>query len=131
MIALHDQIEHDQVLGRFWEHTARALDSAYAAWPNDSAARVTARDSVYARARRTLVDSVGPVLRGVNPAWLSRVPLDNASLLARRVYAQRLELFDSVWVRNDRDVKRSIVAVRDAVRGARDPFEALERLVRP
>ena len=128
--ALSDDWANDQVLGRFWEHTARALDSAYAAWPNDSAARVTARDSVYARARRTLVDSVGPVLRGVNPAWLSRVPLDNASLLARRVYAQRLELFDSVWVRNDRDVKRSIVAVRDAVRGARDPFEALERSVR-
>ena len=57
--------------------------------------------------------------------------LDNASLLARRVYAQRLDLFDSVWVHKDRDVKRSITAVRDAVRGARDPFAALQKLLRP
>ena len=128
--AVADDWANDQVLGRFWEHTAKALDSAYRAWPNDSAARVAARDSVYLRARRELVDSVGPQLRGVNPAWLARVPLDNASLLARRVYAQRLDLFDSVWVRNDRDVRRSITAVRDAVRGASDPFSALERVLR-
>ena len=128
--AIEDDWWNDQVLGRFWEHTARALDSAYRAWPDDSAARVVARDSVYQRARRELVDSVGPQLRGMNPAWLARVPLDNASLLARRVYAQRLDLFDSVWVRNDRDVRRSIAAVRDAVRGAPDPFDALEGLLR-
>ena len=128
--AVADDWANDQVLGRFWEHTAKALDSAYRAWPDDSAARIVARDSVYQRARRVLVDSVGPLLRGMNPAWLARIPLDNASLLARRVYAQRLDLFDSVWVRNDRDVRRSIAAVREAVRGASDPFDALERLIR-
>ena len=129
--AIEDDWANDQVLGRFWEHTAKTLDSAYRAWPSDSAARVVARDSVYQRARRELVDSVGPQLLGVNPAWLSRVALDNASLLARRVYAQRLDLFDSVWVRNDRDVRRTIEAVRAAVSGAGDPFNALEQLIRP
>jgi predicted aminopeptidase len=128
--AVVDDWANDQVLGRFWEHTAKALDSAYAAWPDDSAARVVARDSVYQRARRALVDSIGPLLRAVNVQALGRIQLDNASLLARRVYAQRLDLFDSVWVRNDRDLKRSITAVRDAVRGAPDPFAALERLLR-
>ena len=128
--AVVDDWGNDQILGAFWEHTAEALDSAYAAWPNDSAARVVARDSVYTRARRTLVDSVGPMLRGVNPAFLGRIPLDNASLLARRVYAQRLDLFDSVWVRNDRNVRRTIGAVREAVRGSSDPFVALESLLR-
>src|SRR5687767_14359718 len=128
--AVIDDWANDQVLGRFWEHTAKALDSAYAAWPNDSAARVVVRDSVYQRARRELVDSIEPLLRGVNVQALGRIQLDNASLLARRVYAQRLDLFDSVWVRNDRDVRRSIGAVRDAVRGVPDPFAALERLFR-
>ena len=52
------------------------------------------------------------------------------SLLARRVYAQRLDVFDSVWVRNDRDVQRTIEAVRTAVREAPEPFAALERLLR-
>lgn len=121
---------NDQVLGAFWEHTAKALDSAYKAWPSDSAARVMARDTVYSRARRELVDSVGPRLRHVNVAALGRIQLDNAALLAHRVYAQRLELFDSVWVRNDRDVRKAISAIRAAVSGSKQPFEALEQLIR-
>src|SRR5687767_6722251 len=128
--AVAEDWANDQVFGAFWERVAKSLDSAYRAWPGDSAARVVARDSVYARARITLVDSVGPKLRGINASYLSRIPLDNASLLARRVYAQRLDLFDSVWVRNDRDVKRTIVAVQSVVRDSRDPFAALEGLVR-
>jgi predicted aminopeptidase len=126
--AVVDDWGNDQVLGRFWEHTARALDSAYKSWPSDSAARVVARDSVYARARRLLVDSVGAQLARVSPAWLARVPLDNASLLARRVYAQRLDLFDSVWVRNDRDVRKTIGAIRAAVAGSDSAFAAVEGL---
>jgi len=129
--AVVDDWANDQVLGAFWERTATALDSAYREWPTDSAARVVARDSVYARARRTLVDSVGPRLRRVNLNALSRIQLDNAALLARRVYAQRLDLFDSVWVRNDRDVRKTIAAIQATVRSARQPFIALERLVRP
>ena len=129
--AVVDDWANDQVLGAFWERTATALDSAYREWPTDSAARVVARDSVYARARRTLVDSVGPRLRGVNLNALSRIQLDNAALLARRVYAQRLDLFDSVWVRHDRDVRKTIAAIQTTVRNARQPFAALERLVRP
>jgi len=128
--AVAEDWANDQVLGAFWEHVSRSLDSAYRAWPQDSGMRVFARDSVYARARRILVDSVGPLLRGVNQQALGRIQLDNAALLARRVYAQRLDLFDSVWVRNGRDVKRSILAVRTAVRDAPDPFGALEALFR-
>ena len=128
--AVAEDWANDQVLGRFWEYTARALDSAYRAWPRDSAARVASRDTVYLRVRQTLVDSVGPLLKGVSPQWLARIPLNNAALLARRVYAQRLDLFDSVWVRNDRNVRRTIDAIRAAVRKEPDPFDALERLIR-
>ena len=129
--AIADDWHNDQVLGRFWERTARSLDSAYAAWPDDSSARVVARDSVYGRARRLLVDSVSVQVRGIDPRWFARIPLDNASLLARRVYAQRLDLFDSVWVRNDRDVRRSIEAIRGAVAGVDSPFVAIEALFTP
>jgi len=37
----------------------------------------------------------------------------------------------SVWVRNGRDVRRSIDAIRSAVKNAEEPFEALEGLRRP
>jgi predicted aminopeptidase len=128
--AVAEDWANDQILGAFWERTARTLDSAYRAWPEDSAARVVARDSVYARARRILIDSVAPKLAGVHPKWAETIKLDNAALLARRVYAQRLDLFDSVWVRNDRDVRRTISVVRTAVKAARKPFAALEGLLR-
>jgi hypothetical protein len=39
-------------------------------------------------------------------------------------------LFDSVWVRNGRDVRQTIDAVRAAVRDAPEPFTALEKLFR-
>lgn len=121
---------NDQILGAFWEQTAITLDSAYREWPRDSAARVVARDTVYARARRILIDSVAPRLAGVRPTWAETIQLDNAALLARRVYAQRLDLFDSVWVRNGRNVRQTIGAVRSTVRAASDPFRALESLLR-
>lgn len=115
----------EQALGAFWARLATTLDSAYARWPGDSAARVAARDSVYARSRRVLVDGVGPRLANVPRAALERMPLDNAALLARRVYARDLDRFDSVWVREGRDVRRALQAIREAVRGASDPYASL------
>jgi predicted aminopeptidase len=117
--------QDDQALGSFWERTAASLDSAYAEHPGDSALRVIARDTVYARARRALVDSVGPTLRTVPRAWLERMQLDNAALLARRVYSRQLDLFDSVYVREGHDVRRAITVIRGLVRDATDPFAAL------
>jgi predicted aminopeptidase len=122
---------NDQVLGQFWQGVAASLDSAYGAWPADSAARVVARDSVYARARRALVDRVAPVLHGIPAARLEAIPLDNAALLARRVYARQLDAFDSVWVRNGRDLRGTIAAIRSAVEGSPRPFEALLKAGRP
>ncbi|HSA57430.1 MAG TPA: aminopeptidase [Gemmatimonadaceae bacterium] len=117
--------EDDKLLGRFWEALKGSIDSAYAAWPTDSAARVRARDEVYASARRTLVDSVGPILKTVPAARLERVRLDNAALLARRVYAAQLPLFDEIWMRSGRSVRATIDRVTELTRDSDAPFEAL------
>ena len=109
--------QDDLLLGGFWERTANALDSAFAAWPDSvhgpaaRPARLAARDTVFARARRLLVDSIGPRLTGYPPGWTTRVPLDNAVVLARRVYAERLDGFDSVYVAHNGDLWRAIRAV--------------------
>jgi predicted aminopeptidase len=117
--------QNDHLFSEFWSQTAASLDSAYAASPGDSSARVVARDTVYARARLLLVDSLGPRLQGIPASWLERIQLDNAALLARRVYSGHLDLFDSVYVREGRDVKRAMESIRDVVRGQSDPFMAL------
>jgi predicted aminopeptidase len=124
----------EKVFGTFWRALAASIDSAYAANPGDaaadSAARVAARDSVYARARRQLADSVGPQLHGVTPAraaaWAARIQLDNAALLARRIYARELPLFDSVYAREGADLRRAVTRVVALARSRpKDPYGAL------
>lgn len=118
-----DDWRDDLLLGAFWERTAREIDSVFAALPDSAtAARIASRDTVYARARRRLVDSIGPQLRGYPAGWAERVPLNNAVLLSRRVYAERLDHFDSVYVAAGGDImsaiKRVIATHRDSVRAA-------------
>jgi len=102
--------EDEKRLGAFWTRVKDSLELAYGAHPGPAgkAQRVAARDSVYRWARRQLVDSVGPQLTTF-PAWYAaRVRLDNAALLARRVYMNDLAGFDRVWEGEGRDLKATV-----------------------
>ncbi len=104
-----DEWQDDLVLGAFWARLSHEIDSVFAELPADSSVRrIAARDTVYARGRRRLIDSVAPVLHGYPAGWASRVALNNAVLLSRRVYADGLDRFDSVYVAEGRDLKRAI-----------------------
>lgn len=100
----------DLLLGDVWERTYRSLDSAYRAHPGDSArvARYDARDTVYVRTRRLLVDSVGPRLETIDPRYAALVRLDNASLFARLIYATGLPAFERVYESEGRDIRRAL-----------------------
>ena len=116
----------DKLLGTFWSGLSHTLDSAFKAHPNDKAARLAARDEIYAAARRTLVDSIAPRFATVSPLYARRVRLDNAALLARRIYGSGLDAFDLLWARNHYDLRytiRQIIAV--AKRNRSNPFAAV------
>ena len=118
----------DKILGDFWTHLAASLDSGYAEHPDSKEARIEARDSVYARARRELVSDIGPRLHTVSPFYVQRVPLDNASLLARRVYAKDLDLFDQVYAREGKHLKRTIARIIALARSdKKDPYAAVRK----
>lgn len=120
----------DKLLARFWSSVIRSLDSAYAAHPESKEARIAARDTVYARTRVALVQDIAPQFRTINPRYAERVPLDNASLLARRVYASDLDLFDQVYDKEGRDLKRTIGRVIGLAKANKNtPFAALRRWV--
>ncbi len=114
-----DEWQDDLVLGAFWERTSNEIEAVFAALPDSARTeRIAARDSVYARARQRLIDSVGPRLRTYPEGWAQRVTLNNAILLSRRVYAEGLDRFDSVYVAENRDLKRAIdriIATQKAV----------------
>ena len=116
----------DKILGDFWTQLSNSLDSAYGKHPESKAARIAARDTIYQRARQTLVSEIGPRLRTVSPFYVQRVPLDNASLLARRVYAQDLDLFDQIHDREGRNLRRTIARVIALAKSSpKDPYSAL------
>jgi predicted aminopeptidase len=103
----------DLLLGAVWDRTYRSLDSAFAAHPGDGAraTRLAARDTIYARARAWLVDSVAPQLRTIDAGYAQRVRLDNAALLARRIYATGLGDFEDVYAREGGDVRKALERV--------------------
>ena len=116
----------EKVLGAFWTALYRELDSAFAANPGSRAARLAARERIFAAARDRLVHEVGPRLRTIGPRALERARMDNAALLARRVYLTDLELFDAVWVREGRDARRAIRRVIELAKANDDePFDGL------
>ena len=125
--AMSDAAWRDQkVLSAFWASLSRSLDSAFAAHPQSRERRLLARDTVYASARRALVDSVGPMLRTIGPWYAQRVPLNNAYVLARVVYAKELALFDEIYWAEERDLRATIQRVLGLARSSpADPFAAI------
>ena len=121
----------EKLLARFWRTLHRDIDSVFTAHPGDGNVRLrlALRDSIFRMARLHLVHRLGPQLRTVAPRYLERVRLDNAALLARRIYLTDLELFDSVWVRERRNARAAIhriIAIARADTGDA-PYEALRR----
>jgi len=116
----------EKVLARFWAKLYHSVDSAFKAHPRDSLARLAARDTLYSRARRELVDSVGPQLRTISPRGLERIRLDNAALLAHRIYTTDLDLFDQLWVQQARDLRRTVTTIISAAKkNPKEPFAAI------
>ena len=111
----------DRLLAAYWARLYTSLDSAFRAHPGDSlrARRLALRDSTYAAARRTLVDSIGPRLRTIPAAYAERVRLDNAALLSRRIYLTDLEALEAVYEAEGRDLERAIARLIREHRAAR------------
>lgn len=105
-----DRWADDRLLAAYWARLFTTLDSAFTA--HDGSAmrdrRLALRDSIYASARRTLVDSIGPQLRTIPAAYAARVRLDNAALMARRIYLTDLEMFERVYAESGRDLEVAI-----------------------
>ncbi len=127
--AMTDASWRDQkILSSFWASLSRSLDSAFATHPASRARRLAVRDTVYLRARRALIDSIGPQLRTIGPWYAERVPLNNAYVLARVVYAKELALFDEIYRLEERDMRAAIARIiRLAESTPDDPFRAIRQ----
>jgi predicted aminopeptidase len=128
--AAADQIDarwsDEKVMARFWAALYAEVDSAFRAHPSDSSARLSARDSIYARARQRLIDDLGPQLRTIGPRTLERMRLDNAALLAHRIYNTDLDVFDAIFVLRESNVRSAIACIIELAKAnPKDPYAAL------
>ena len=122
----------EKLMARFWAELSHSVDSAFKAHPapGDSAARVAAGDTVYTRARREAIDVLGPKLRTIGPRALERMRLDNAVLLARRIYDTDLDVFDELWVEEKANLGNTVVRIIEVAKARPDdPFGALRDYV--
>jgi hypothetical protein len=106
------------------------LESLYSRHP-DSARLEEGRRSTAAWARSQLEGPIGQRLRTYRIGRLTERPINNAQLIGARIYRTRLDLFERWYERHDRDVGRSVSALKTLMEGAEgdSAYARLERAV--
>jgi predicted aminopeptidase len=125
--------EDEKVLGRFWASLYDEVDSVFKAHPGEApqqvAARIALRDSIFGVARERFVEELGPQLKTMSIRAVQRIRLDNAILMSRRVYLTDLDAFDAVLAKNGGDLRATIAQVIRAAKENREkPFDAVDTL---
>jgi len=119
------------VFGGFLSGLVDELEELYSREDLTSEQKISRREEVFSAAQRRFAEEVRPHLRVLRYDSFARVPLNNASLIARRIYYRRLDLFESVYRASGDDLLLAIERILEAARGEpRDPYRAVEELLR-
>jgi len=111
-------------LARFYDVLAQRLTGLYASGLAAATMRER-RDSAFAAAREALAGSLGRTLETIDGRYLARRPLNNAVVIAQRLYATSLDAFDRLLAAQGGDLVRLIGDVRSRTTGGGDPWVAL------
>ncbi|HXY69117.1 MAG TPA: aminopeptidase [Gemmatimonadales bacterium] len=111
-------------LERFYDSLAARLTRLYAGNLPADALR-GAREAVFDSARAELAGPVARTLRTIDARWLAARPLNNAVVIAARLYRTHLDRFEDLLAAGHGDLLRTIAEVRRRVAGAADPWAAL------
>lgn len=118
------------VFGRFLDALVAELDTLYARTDLATEAKLAAREEIFARARTTFAEEVQPRFQRATYGSFLATPLNNATLLSRRLYYHRLDLFEELYQRMGGDLRRTLEVILASARAREaDPYAAVERLV--
>ncbi|HXV85803.1 MAG TPA: aminopeptidase, partial [Gemmatimonadales bacterium] len=120
--------EDEVVLADFYAGLAATLEATYARGLSGDSLRA-ARERVFGDAARRLAGNVGGRLRLYDGTRLARAPLNNARVVAARLYRTRLHVFERVYRAQGGDLRATVAGMISAVRaaGRADPFAAVEQ----
>jgi predicted aminopeptidase len=102
------------------------LEALYSRKDLTSADRIRMRDTVYQQTRVHFRTNVLPQLKTNSFRDFVDEPLNNANLIATRLYYDRLHLFEDAFQRHNQDLRATIHWIVDVARSnPKDPFGAL------
>jgi predicted aminopeptidase len=114
----------EQRLGRFYADLVARLEALYAPGIAGPALQ-EGRLRIFQAAQARLAGPVGRTFETLSGLRLSERPLNNASVLAQRLYCTDLELLDRVLAAHG-GVRAAVAAVRTRLAAGGDPERALE-----
>ncbi len=110
---------HDEVvLGEFYQELAGRLDSLYRA-PHDSLLLREGRAEVGAWARAELEGPVAGQLETYRIGRLPERPVNNARIIAARIYRTRLPLFEAWYQANGSEVRTAVAKLKSELEGVK------------
>jgi len=108
---------HDElVLAAFYDSLAARLDTLYGSHP-DSTELAEGRADAGRWAREQLEGPVGGELRTIRVGRMAERPINNARLIAARIYRARSALFEEWYLQNDGDIRLAVERLRPVVAG--------------
>ena len=113
-------------LDQLYAELARRLDSVYAAGPMGTALE-RSRATIFGWARAQLTGAVGQSLETYDWRWYAKAPLNNAVVIAQRLYRMNLNQFEEVYLQSKADLREAIraIQVRVFTDPGQDPYQAL------
>jgi predicted aminopeptidase len=116
----------ERILDVFYAELARRLDSAYAE-PASGERLARVRTTLFGWARSQLAGPVGQSLETYDWRWFASAPLNNAVIIAQRLYRMDLNLFDEIYLQSNADIAEAIRAIQIRVftQTDRNPYRAL------
>src|SRR5688500_9893378 len=124
--------EDDLRFGEFLQGMVSELETLYARTDLTADDKVRLREDVFAAAQRRFADEVRPRLQVDLFRSFTETPLNNATIISRRIYYDRLDLFERVYASRNGDLVRTIQDIIAAARANRaDPYAGVAGLLAP
>jgi predicted aminopeptidase len=122
---------HDDLLfGDFLTVLLDSLETLYAREDLTPEQKIEQRETIFGEAMRHFREELRPRFEVSTFASFEQLPLNNATLVGRRLYFHRLRLFDEVLERYGGDLPLTIEAIIAAARANReDPYAGVEALL--
>jgi predicted aminopeptidase len=121
--------QDELIFAQFLSALVADLEALYAREDLTTEQKLEEREVLFEEAQRRFAEEIRPQLQVLTYGSFTRVPLNNASLIARRIYYRRLDLFEEVYQRDGGDLHFTLQRIMAAARAGGDGFDAVEGLL--